>query len=76
MFVANCFPHHGYIWNYGAIPQVKTFVCVCVCVYSVHMLFAEQSHLWHHQVYPSVETHFGVLWVFLSGKLLNSFSIF
>ena len=20
-FVANCFPHHGYIWNYGAIPQ-------------------------------------------------------
>jgi inorganic pyrophosphatase len=21
-FVANCFPHHGYIWNYGALPQV------------------------------------------------------
>jgi inorganic pyrophosphatase len=21
-FVHNCFPHHGYIWNYGAIPQV------------------------------------------------------
>lgn len=20
-FVPNCFPHHGYIWNYGAIPQ-------------------------------------------------------
>jgi len=20
-YVANCFPHHGYIWNYGAIPQ-------------------------------------------------------
>ena len=20
-FVANSFPHHGYIWNYGAIPQ-------------------------------------------------------
>lgn len=20
-FVNNCFPHHGYIWNYGAIPQ-------------------------------------------------------
>ena len=20
-FVANCFPHKGYIWNYGAIPQ-------------------------------------------------------
>ena len=22
-YVANCFPHHGYIWNYGAIPQVR-----------------------------------------------------
>lgn len=21
-YVANCFPHHGYIWNYGAMPQV------------------------------------------------------
>jgi len=20
-WVANCFPHHGYIWNYGALPQ-------------------------------------------------------
>ncbi|XP_040356138.2 inorganic pyrophosphatase isoform X5 [Ixodes scapularis] len=20
-YVSNCFPHHGYIWNYGAIPQ-------------------------------------------------------
>ncbi|XP_039277971.1 inorganic pyrophosphatase [Nilaparvata lugens] len=20
-YVANCFPHHGYIWNYGAFPQ-------------------------------------------------------
>ncbi|KAF9336430.1 Inorganic pyrophosphatase [Podila minutissima] len=20
-FVRNCFPHHGYIWNYGALPQ-------------------------------------------------------
>ncbi|KAL4239743.1 Inorganic pyrophosphatase [Mactra antiquata] len=20
-FVKNCFPHHGYIWNYGAMPQ-------------------------------------------------------
>merc|ERR1712076_104371 len=19
--VNNCFPHHGYIWNYGALPQ-------------------------------------------------------
>ena len=23
-YVANSFPHHGYIWNYGAIPQVHT----------------------------------------------------
>ena len=23
-YVANSFPHHGYIWNYGAIPQVPT----------------------------------------------------
>jgi hypothetical protein len=22
-FVRNCFPHHGYIWNYGAFPQVS-----------------------------------------------------
>ncbi|KAG5865297.1 hypothetical protein JTB14_013793 [Gonioctena quinquepunctata] len=20
-FVPNCFPYHGYIWNYGALPQ-------------------------------------------------------
>ncbi len=37
-YVANVFPHKGYIWNYGAIPQVSylferlmcLFVCVCV----------------------------------------------
>ena len=22
-YVRNCFPHHGYIWNYGALPQVR-----------------------------------------------------
>ncbi|KAK2172743.1 hypothetical protein NP493_934g00020 [Ridgeia piscesae] len=22
-YVHNCFPHHGYIWNYGAFPQVS-----------------------------------------------------
>lgn len=26
-YVANVFPHKGYIWNYGAIPQVE---CPCV----------------------------------------------
>ena len=25
-YVRNCFPHHGYIWNYGAFPQVR-FSC-------------------------------------------------
>lgn len=25
-FVANVFPHKGYIWNYGAIPQVLWFI--------------------------------------------------
>jgi inorganic pyrophosphatase len=23
-FVRNCFPHKGYLWNYGALPQVGT----------------------------------------------------
>jgi inorganic pyrophosphatase len=23
-FVRNCFPHKGYLWNYGAFPQVRT----------------------------------------------------
>lgn len=27
-FVANVFPHKGYIWNYGAIPQVLWFIPV------------------------------------------------
>jgi len=22
-YVPNCFPYHGYLWNYGAIPQVN-----------------------------------------------------
>jgi hypothetical protein len=22
-YVRNCFPHHGYIWNYGAFPQAS-----------------------------------------------------
>ena len=24
-FVNNCFPYHGYIWNYGALPQVRSY---------------------------------------------------
>jgi len=28
-YVRNCFPHHGYIWNYGAFPQVSLrFTCL------------------------------------------------
>lgn len=27
-FVRNCFPYKGYIWNYGALPQVSLkFIC-------------------------------------------------
>jgi inorganic pyrophosphatase len=25
-FVRNCFPHKGYLWNYGAFPQVRPYV--------------------------------------------------
>lgn len=28
-FVNNCFPYHGYMWNYGAFPQVRQ-LCVCM----------------------------------------------
>lgn len=27
-FVRNCFPHKGYLWNYGAFPQVRVFINV------------------------------------------------
>lgn len=30
-YVANVFPHHGYIWNYGAIPQVRGAACSRRC---------------------------------------------
>lgn len=33
-FVANIFPHKGYIWNYGAIPQVCVCQCCCFLVLS------------------------------------------
>jgi inorganic pyrophosphatase len=25
-FVRNCFPHKGYLWNYGAFPRVGRFL--------------------------------------------------
>ena len=28
-FVANCYPYKGYIWNYGAIPQVGGHLLFC-----------------------------------------------
>ena len=40
-YVRNCFPHHGYIWNYGAFPQVRPFryprsaratISICIAV--------------------------------------------
>lgn len=30
-YVANVFPHKGYIWNYGAIPQVSV-LCERICM--------------------------------------------
>jgi hypothetical protein len=47
-FVRNCFPHKGYLWNYGAFPQVRhtnarsparpmsaasISGCACACAY-------------------------------------------
>lgn len=34
-FVANCFPHHGYIWNYGALPQVRIADCL---IHIIHII--------------------------------------
>ena len=28
-FVNNCFPYHGYIWNYGALPQARLMTRTC-----------------------------------------------
>lgn len=25
-YVRNCFPHKGYLWNYGAFPQVRAAI--------------------------------------------------
>ena len=25
-YVRNCFPHKGYLWNYGAFPQVRALM--------------------------------------------------
>jgi inorganic pyrophosphatase len=30
-FVNNVFPHHGYIWNYGALPQTWEGKCLIFC---------------------------------------------
>ena len=37
-FVRNCFPHHGYIWNYGAFPQVRLVVAVSrICLHRLDL---------------------------------------
>ena len=36
-YVANLFPYKGYIWNYGAIPQV------CLCAVARNVLFSLQK---------------------------------
>jgi inorganic pyrophosphatase len=28
-YVRNCFPHHGYIWNYGCFPQASLAFTFC-----------------------------------------------
>ena len=28
-YVRNCFPHKGYLWNYGAFPQVSSSSAPC-----------------------------------------------
>lgn len=28
-FVRNCFPHKGYLWNYGAFPRVRLLYDSC-----------------------------------------------
>ena len=38
-YVANLFPYKGYIWNYGAIPQV----CLCAVVRNVLFSLAYEN---------------------------------
>ena len=39
-YVHNCFPHHGYIWNYGALPQVNLFYSTFLLLKFMHeMIF-------------------------------------
>lgn len=54
-YVANVFPHKGYIWNYGAIPQVRFFFLferftALQCFYFLlFSSFTQFSHaLFHH----------------------------
>lgn len=36
-FVANCFPHHGYIWNYGALPQVGIIKIIFSYIFNLYL---------------------------------------
>ena len=47
-FVRNCFPHHGYIWNYGAFPQVTIAIGLLPAIY----LF---FHVFHNKIKKSIE---------------------
>lgn len=40
-FVANCFPHHGYIWNYGALPQVGNYTSRFLFLYHIGIIFIQ-----------------------------------
>lgn len=35
-YVANVFPHKGYIWNYGAIPQVGSSWVLDKCGFKMY----------------------------------------
>lgn len=37
-YVANIFPHKGYIWNYGALPQVITIIYIIIIIHLYFVL--------------------------------------
>lgn len=45
-YVRNCFPHHGYIWNYGAFPQVRSLTSLSSSHLKSIWLDLGRSHLY------------------------------
>jgi inorganic pyrophosphatase len=52
-FVANAFPHKGYIWNYGAFPQVQLAIAAC----ALHQFDVMQLCRPHRRSYSLVSVH-------------------